>query len=71
MRLHAFAEVFAIEQLGLRFGRQIGDVEHIAPNQHVDQILQHPHQAGVQAGKLLLIGTAAQEGGHIRMVGCD
>lgn len=61
-------EVLAIEQLLLRLRGQIGDANDVAGNQHVDQVLEHAHQIGVQTGKALQMLFATHEGLDTRMI---
>lgn len=67
--LHLVAHVLAVEQLLLRFQGQVGDHEDVALDQRVDQVLQHPHQIGIQAGELVGgLGALTQEGAYPRVV---
>ena len=65
------AEALAREQLGLRLGRQVGDVDQVLDHQRVDHVFEHAHEVGVEARKPLTVagrGSAADEGAHVGVV---
>src|SRR5437867_10187461 len=65
---HPLAEALAREQLGLRLGGQVGDVEHVLDDQGVDHVLDHAHEVGIEAAELLGAYRMADEGLHVRVL---
>ena len=66
--VHALAEILAREELLLRLGWQVRDADDVAHDEHVHQVLEHAHEVGVEAGKVLLVLLAAEKRQHLRMV---
>src|SRR5262245_25166774 len=69
----ALAKALAREQLGLRLGRQIGEVDQVLGHQRVDHVFEHPHEVGIEPRETIGLCAATgratgDEGAHIGVI---